>query len=272
MRRFFDGYRQSSAIPPFNPFERILVSPLFTPNATLRLLKEWRWNGTPPISHPSLIPSPPATVFFDSGGYQVQMGKLSYDELCRRLRQVYERENWADLFVLPDHVPTSKDSDAEVERKIKETLTMGELFLNWLSSASRPSSLAPCPLSPVPFVERVIGVVHGRTVKQIREGVRKWHELGVRYIAFGSFGTSGRDGSVNLLSQNSLKLLKALQDEALSFGMKFHIFGIGNPTYLVRLKNEGIEPTSFDSTGWWKAGGFGSILHRPRRTMPSRHR
>jgi hypothetical protein len=31
--------------------------------------------------------------------------------------------------------------------------------------------------------------------------------------------------------------------------MKFHIFGIGNPTYLVRLKNEGIEPTSFDSTG-----------------------
>jgi hypothetical protein len=84
--------------------------------------------------------------------------------------------------------------------------------------------------------------------------------LGVRYIAFGSFGTSGRDGSVNLLSQNSLKLLKALQDEALSLGMKFHIFGIGNPTYLVRLKNEGIEPTSFDSTGWWKAGGFGSIL------------
>jgi ribosomal protein S18 acetylase RimI-like enzyme len=260
MRRFFDGYRQSSAIPPFNPFERILVSPLFTPNATLRLLKEWRWNGTPPISHPSLIPSPPATVFFDSGGYQVQMGKLSYDELCRRLRQVYEWENWADLFVLPDHVPTSKDSDAEVERKIKETLTMGELFLNWLSSAPRPSPPVPRPSSLVPFIERVIGVVHGRTVKQIREGVRKWHELGVRYIAFGSFGTSGRDESVNLLSQNSLKLLKALQDEALSLGMKFHIFGIGNPTYLVRLKNEGIEPTSFDSTGWWKAGGFGNLL------------
>jgi len=63
-----------------------------------------------------------------------------------------------------------------------------------------------------------------------------------------------------MLSQNSLKLLRALQDEAFSLGMKFHIFGIGNPTYLVRLKNAGIEPTSFDSTGWWKAGGFGNLL------------
>jgi len=253
VRRFYEGY---GGQPPFHPFERIIVSPLFVPPATLRLLKSWR-EGSSPIQSPVANCQ---SLIFDSGGYQVQTGKLTYEELCRELRKTYERETWADFYVLPDHVPTSRDSDAEVERKIKETLTMGELFLNWLSSVTRPSSLAPCPLPPVPFVKRVIGVVHGRTVKQIREGVRKWHELGVRYIAFGSFGTSGRDGSVNLLSQNSLKLLKALQDEALSLGMKFHIFGIGNPTYLVRLKNEGIEPTSFDSTGWWKAGGFGNLL------------
>jgi ribosomal protein S18 acetylase RimI-like enzyme/queuine/archaeosine tRNA-ribosyltransferase len=253
VRRFYEGY---GGQPPFHPFERIIVSPLFVPPATLRLLKSWR-EGSSPIQSPVANCQ---SLIFDSGGYQVQTGKLTYEELCRELRKTYERETWADFYVLPDHVPTSRDSDAEVERKIKETLTMGELFLNWLSSVPCPSSLAPCPLPPVPFVKRVIGVVHGRTVKQIREGVRKWHELGVRYIAFGSFGTSGRDGSVNLLSQNSLKLLKALQDEALSLGMKFHIFGIGNPTYLVRLKNEGIEPTSFDSTGWWKAGGFGKVF------------
>ncbi len=253
VRRFYEGY---GGQPPFHPFERIIVSPLFVPPSTLRLLKSWR-EGSSPIQSPVANCQ---SLIFDSGGYQVQTGKLTYEELCRELRKTYERETWADFYVLPDHVPTSRDSDAEVERKIKETLTMGELFLNWLSSVPRPSSLAPCPLPPVPLVKRVIGVVHGRTVKQIREGVRKWHELGVRYIAFGSFGTSGRDGSVNLLSQNSLKLLKALQDEALSLGIKFHIFGIGNPTYLVRLKNEGIEPTSFDSTGWWKAGGFGKVF------------
>jgi len=253
VRRFYEGY---GGQPPFHPFERIIVSPLFVPPATLRLLKSWR-EGSSPIRSPVANCQ---SLIFDSGGYQVQTGKLTYEELCRELRKTYERETWADFYVLPDHVPTSRDSDAEVERKIKETLTMGELFLNWLSSVPCPSPPVPRPSSLVPFIERVIGVVHGRTVKQIREGVRKWHELGVRYIAFGSFGTSGRDGSVNLLSQNSLKLLKALQDEALSLGMKFHIFGIGNPTYLVRLKNEGIEPTSFDSTGWWKAGGFGNLL------------
>ncbi len=246
VRRFYEGY---SGQPPFQPFERIIVSPLFVPPATLRLLRLWRTGESFPVSHAPC----PVSLIFDSGGYQVQTGKLTYEELCRELREIYERETWADFYVLPDHVPTSRDSDAEVESKIKETLTMGELFLKWLSSVPRPSS-------PVPFVEQVIGVVHGRTVKQIREGVRKWHDLGVRYIAFGSFGTSGRDGSVNMLSQNSLKLLRALQDEAFSLGMKFHIFGIGNPTYLVRLKNAGIEPTSFDSTGWWKAGGFGYVF------------
>ncbi|MCS3921024.1 N-acetyltransferase [Fervidibacter sacchari] len=240
VRRFYEGY---SGQPPFHPFERIIVSPLFVPPATLRLLRSWRTGESSPVSHAPC----PVSLIFDSGGYQVQTGKLTYEELCRELRRVYEQEARADFYVLPDHVPTSRDSDAEVERKIKETLTMGELFLKWVFQGTRDTG-------------QVIGVVHGRTVKQIREGVRKWHELGVRYIAFGSFGTSGRDGSVNLLSQNSLKLLKALQDEALSLGMKFHIFGIGNPTYLVRLKNEGIEPTSFDSTGWWKAGGFGYVF------------
>jgi len=246
VRRFYEGY---SGQPPFHPFERIIVSPLFVPPATLRLLRSWRTGESSPDPHAPC----PVSLIFDSGGYQVQMGKLTYEELCRKLRDLYERERWADFYVLPDHVPTSRDSDNDVERKIKETLTMGELFLKWLGWDGNTGHGAR-------DMGKVIGVVHGRTVKQIQEGIRKWHELGVRYIAFGSFGTSGRNGSVNMLSQNSLKLLKALQDEALALGMKFHIFGIGNPTYLVRLKNEGIEPTSFDSTGWWKAGGFGKVF------------
>ena len=246
VRRFYEGY---SGQPPFHPFERIIVSPLFVPPATLRLLRSWRTGESSPDPHAPC----PVSLIFDSGGYQVQMGKLTYEELCRKLRDLYERERWADFYVLPDHVPTSRDSDNDVERKIKETLTMGELFLKWLGWDGNTGHGAR-------DTGKVIGVVHGRTVRQVIFAARKWHELGVRYIAFGSFGTSGRNGSVNMFSQNSLKLLKALQDEALALGMKFHIFGIGNPTYLVRLKNEGIEPTSFDSTGWWKAGGFGNLL------------
>lgn len=240
VRRFFEGYNFQ---PPFNPFERIIVLPLFAPKATLRLLKSWRSCDTSVLKLSSPIPCP-VSIMFDSGGYQVQMGKLSYEELCRRLREVYERETWADFHVLPDHVPISGDTDKEVENKVKETLTMGELFLKWLGDR----------------IQRFVGVVHGRTAQQVIYAARKWHELGVDYIAFGSFGASGKNNSVNMLSERALKLLKALADEAAANGQKLHIFGIGNPTYLLRLAEHGVIPTSFDSTGWWKAGGFGNLI------------
>lgn len=248
VRRFYEGYNFR---PPFNPFERIMVSPLFVPPATLRLLKAWR-DGDFSVPHApcSMLHAP--SIMFDSGGYQVQMGKISYEDLCRRLRDLYERERWADFYVLPDHVPTSRDTDAEVERKITETLTMGEIFMKWF-----PSFYAPCSVLPAPFP---VGVVHGRTERQVRWAARKWHELGVNYVAFGSFGTSGKDGSVNMLSRQSLKVLKALADETAANGQRLHIFGIGNPTYLLRLAQNGVSPTSFDSNGWWKAGGFGKVF------------
>ncbi len=249
VRRFFEGYNFQ---PPFNPFERIIISPLFVEPSTLRLLKSWREGDSSALCCPSPVPRP-ASLMFDSGGYQVQIGKLTYDALCRQLRELYGREKWADFYVLPDHVPTSRDSDRDVERKIKETLTMGELFLRWLGWDGNTGH-------GTRNTKKVIGVVHGRTVDQVVFAARKWHELGVDYVAFGSFGTSGPNGSVNMLSERALKLLKALVEETAANGQKLHIFGIGNPTYLLRLAESGIEPTSFDSTGWWKAGGFGNLL------------
>ncbi|MEZ8220375.1 Ribosomal protein S18 acetylase RimI [Candidatus Fervidibacteria bacterium JGI MDM2 JNZ-1-D12] len=244
VRRFFEGYNFQ---PPFNPFERVIVSALAEP-ATLRLLKAWRQGDLSVLKIASPVPRP-SSLMFDSGGYQVQMGKISYDELCKRLREIYERETWADFYVLPDNVPTSRDADFEVEQKVKETLAMGELFQRWLEQAWGPN-----------HGKQLIGVVHGRNVQQVVFAVRKWHELGIDYIAFGSFGTSGPNGSVNMLSERALNLLRTLVEEANSNGQKLHIFGIGNPTYLLRLAEQGIVPTSFDSVGWWKAGGFGNLL------------
>ncbi len=250
VRRFAEGYNRH---PPFNPFERVIVSPLFVPPATLRLLQQGvlrSASGGQPTWDDGVPPC--ACVMFDSGGFQVQTGRLDYDELCRKLRKLYEREQWAHLFVLPDHVPTSRDADFEVHRKVDETLRMGELFLRWLPHLSEKT---------------VVGVVHGRTEAQVRLAARHWLQLGVTYIAFGSFGTSGRNGSVNMLSRRSLKVLRALAEEAAGTGLRLHIFGIGNPTYLLRLAEHGITPTSFDSVGWWKAGGFGKVLFPTSRQL-----
>jgi hypothetical protein len=226
VRLFYDAY---DGAPPFHPFERQIVTPLFAPKAVLRALRAWR-AGTPPVD--GTIP-PVRSVIFDSGGYQVQMGRLSFEELVERLLPFYGENAWADWMVLPDHVPRSSDSDLQVAAKVEDTLRAGERFLKRLPHLR----------------ERFIGVVHARTVEQVRFAVRHWASLGITYVAFGSFGTSGPKGSINKVSKESEALLLALQDACAEFGLSFHLFGIGGPAHLQRLRAAGIAPTSLDSAG-----------------------
>ena len=236
VRRFYTAFDLN---PPLNPFERVIVSPLMTSNATLDLIRLWR-QGQSPFPFPI---EPISSVIFDSGGYQVQTGRLTFAELCERLRKLYAEHSFADLYVLPDFPILSSDSDAEVQRKIDATLAATEKFL---------------PL--LPDTSKAIGVVHARTPSQVRNAVNQYSKLGITYIGFGSFGTSGKDKSVNLLSYRAIALLKTLQAEALSRSMRFHIFGIGNPSCLIRLALSGIKPTSVDSSSWFKSGGFGAVF------------
>ena len=62
---------------PRNPLKRVLITPLFTPPNTLQLIRDWRENGK--IEE----------VYFDSGGYFVQMGRISYEEMYWQLLQFY---------------------------------------------------------------------------------------------------------------------------------------------------------------------------------------
>jgi queuine/archaeosine tRNA-ribosyltransferase len=187
---------------------------------------------------------PVRSVIFDSGGYQVQTGRLSFGELVERLLPYYCENAWADFLVLPDHVPRSSDSDREVVVKVKDTLRAGEEFLKRLPHLR----------------ERFIGVVHARTVEQVRFAVRHFSSLGITYVAFGSFGTSGPKGSINKVSKESEALLSALQDACAEFGLSFHLFGIGSPAHLQRLRTAGIVPTSLDSAGWWKAAANSRVF------------
>jgi hypothetical protein len=249
VRLFYDAY---DGAPPFHPFQRQIVTPLFAPKAVLRALRAWR-EGTPPVPGP--IP-PVGSVLFDSGGYQVQIGRLSFSELVERLLPYYRENAWADFLVLPDHVPRSSDSDREVAAKVEETLRAGECFLAHLPHLR----------------ERFIGVVHARTVEQVRLAVRHWAFMGITYVAFGSFGTSGPKGSINKVSKESEALLSALQDACAEFGLSFHLFGIGSPAHLQRLRTAGIVPTSLDSAGWWKAAGSSRVFlpNRPELSVSER--
>jgi hypothetical protein len=216
----------------FNPFERVIVTPVVAKRHLINAVYELRKRGDIEV------------VMFDSGGYQVQCGQIeSFEKLCVRLANVWRKHDWADYFVLPDHVPKTKDSDEEVARKVKDTLLAGERFLKLLPKHGEP-----------------IGVVHGRSVVQVIKGVRWWYSLGVRYVAFGSFETAGKDESVNYVSSRSMVVLRALTEEALSLGMKVHVFGIGSPTSLEKIFVAAPFIESFDSASWRKAAAFHEVF------------
>jgi GNAT superfamily N-acetyltransferase len=247
-RKYYEGYALTGVPVPHHPFQRLIFTPLFASESTTELFRELR-SEVPSMERtkiPYSLPKP--IVMCDSGGYQVQMGKMTYEELCYRLRGLYASLTWGDYYVLPDHVPTSSDSDAEASKKASDTLAVGENFLAWFPERR----------------DKFVGVVHGRTESEMRRGARHWADLGVRYIAFGSFGTAGPSGSVNLVNAKSISLLSALSEEAQKFNQKIHIFGIGNPGYLKRFSKGQVQIDSFDSAGWWKMAVFGYVLQNEK--------
>lgn len=218
---------------PYYPFKQVLYSPLASPSSTTGYLK--REKEAQKITE----------VWIDCGAYQVQQGKLKYEDLLTFLNKFYQANQWADRYVLPDIVPLSTDSDEIVEYKVRETIYNCTRFF-----AQMP-----------PYIqERAIAPVQGRTLNQIYRCLESYLAMGISHIGFGSWGTSGPNGSVNMLSVDSLALFKKIYSFALEHQQSVHCFGIGGPNSYNRLRQNQLIPHTLDSTTWWKAGGFGNIF------------
>jgi len=215
---------------PRNPFASVLITPLFAPPSTLELVREMRESG--------IVDE----VYFDSGGYYVQTGKITYEEMYWKLLKFYRANQWADHYVLPDSVPLSSDNIDEVWYKVHKTADMSTLFFQEM-----PASLQA----------RALPVVQGHTVEQIEYCIERYINLGVKNIGFGSFDTSGKSGSANALSGSSLSFLAHLVKLLLTYGTKLHAFGVGTPPVIYLLHKLGVY--SFDSIGWMKTAGYGKI-------------
>nr|MDQ2996160.1 hypothetical protein [Chloroflexota bacterium] len=186
-----------------------------------------------------------STVYFDSGGYYVQQGRISYPLLCERLRNYYNNpaNQWADYYVLPDHVPTSTDSEKEVERKVAETCTVAQQFFHQI---------------PTTLQERALPVIQGRTTHQILACVETFIRLGTRHVGFGSFGTSGANNSINTVTTNAYQMLSHVRDLTALHQLRVHLFGVGTPPILYLFQKMGFA--SFDSMAWARAGGYGNAF------------
>jgi len=91
---------------PVDPLQTVLITPLFVERGSLPLIQQMEAHGR--------------HVIFDSGGYYVQMGRLKYEELYMPLLKMYDKNRWATIYTLPDHVPLSQDAPEIVQSKVRD--------------------------------------------------------------------------------------------------------------------------------------------------------
>lgn len=213
-----------------NPFARVLVTPLFAHSRSLAMIRDLRAEGR--IEQ----------VYFDSGGYFVQIGRIDYYEMYWQLLRFYEANEWADWYVLPDYVPSSSDDSDTAWFKVRETAQLSRQFYQEMPLALRP---------------RALPVVHGRSLGQVEHCLKAYAELDVRRIGFGSFGTGGKGNGVNTLTSQALSSLSLLSGLLARQDKRIHAFGVSTPPVIYLLNEVGV--CSFDSMGWMKTAGFGKV-------------
>jgi tRNA-guanine family transglycosylase len=181
-------------------------------------------------------------VIFDSGGYYVQQGVVSYEALFQRLLAFYRENDWASWYVLPDYVPVSSLSKEEVQSRVNATISVAHQF-----ALEMPESLR----------HRMLPVVQGHTREQIKDCVDNYADMGATYIGFGSFGTSGDNNSINTVTKQAIQMIEFLKQQAQKHDLKVHLFGVGTPNVLPLFYDLGVD--SFDSSCWSRTAGYGNV-------------
>ena len=214
-----------------NPFQRLLISPVLASPTTFAFVRELKRTGET------------EEVMFDSGGYFVQKGDITYNELYSKLLDIYRTQDWADTYILPDNPPLSRDSLSTAEDKIRQTVDGSVSFAYQL---------------PMQIRKKVMPVVHAKRSFHLDYCLQNYEPLIAESgrIGFGSFATSGSTNSTNRINTDVLRLLRGLTSQL--NGTALHSFGISSPPAVFCLASVGIS--TFDSNSWMRSGGYGKIF------------
>ncbi len=223
--------------PTGKPFDKCIITPLFIARKSFEYVQYMHehWG---------------IDVIFDSGGFYVQQGKISYDELFSNLLDFYLKHNWATAYVLPDFVPTSRHSPEEVTERVYVTAAESVRFLARL---------------PVDLQSRSLGVLQGHTPQHLKHCFDAYMDGGLENIGFGSFDTTGLNAEINLLTADTESRLVFVRDlirrdflnGKIVSPPDLHLFGVSSPNIINQFKD--YLATSFDSCGWQRTAGFGNV-------------
>lgn len=210
--------------------ESVLVTPLYTSHGTMELIQNFKTNYG-------------SEIYFDSGGYYAQQGKIEYWDMYNKLlNYVLDPSNqWADWYILPDHPPISTDPREVVESKVNKTIFGSKLFYEKI-----PNNLK----------SKCIPTVHGRGIDHLNKCLKEYNQFD--YIGFGSFSTGGTNANVNIVDPESMTYVRHINQILKEEGKRLHLFGVSSPPviYLFDL----IGAYSFDSMAWLRSAGFGKVF------------
>jgi ribosomal protein S18 acetylase RimI-like enzyme len=233
--------------PAQRPFDHCIVTPLFMEPRELQSIRHMHQSWG-------------VRIWFDSGGFYVQQGKIAYEELFHRLLGFYRANDWGEVYVLPDYVPTSRSSPAQIEESVRVTAAEGVKFARRLPAELRP---------------RALGVLQGHQAEHLQVCLDAFLAQGIEHLGFGSFDTNGVNAEINLFTQDAARRLRTvstwLEERYLAGRVevppRLHLFGVGTPNLLASFP--GFLATSFDSSGWMRTAGYGSVYlpYRGRRNV-----
>ena len=223
--------------PNQKPFDKCIITPLFIAGKSFDYVQYMHENWG-------------IEVVFDSGGFFVQQGKISYDELFSRLLDFYLKHQWAQTYVLPDFVPTSRQTSDEVTERVHVTASESIRFLERL---------------PTELQSKALGVLQGHTPEHLKYCFDVYMNSGLQSIGFGSFDTTGVNAEINLLTARTESRLVFVRDlirrdfleGKIASLPNLHLFGVSSPNIINQFK--GYLATSFDSSGWQRTAGFGNV-------------
>lgn len=246
IRRISGLLREAGQLP--HALSHILTTPLYMNATALTMLRDLRDEIRTTDER--------ASVCFDSAGYYVQVGRISYDELYYKLLTCYRANRWADRYVLPDNVPCSQDAPHVVWQKVRQTVEMSIIFYQEMPAELR----AKC-----------VPVVHGHTPEQIEYCLERYLEMGeIAALGFGSFSTNGKDNGSNSTSNQSIANVQRIVAAATPRGLGVHLFGLGVPALVALI--HAVGAASFDSASWLKSAGFGQVFLPFTRSYNVSHR
>ena len=235
VRRLIEVWEQEAG--GGRPFDLCIITPLFIDSTALECVRYIHdaWG---------------VEVLFDSGGFFVQQGKIQYEDLFSRLLKFYCKHDWADAYVLPDYVPTSKDSPLGVTEMSFVTATEGVSFLSKL---------------PAKLRAKAIGVLQGHTRDDLERCFNTYRDNGLLRLGFGSFDTAGSKDEINLFTLASRCRLEVVRELMLDSFLQnrieripdFHLFGVSSPNIITEFPS--YLTTSFDSSGWQRTAGYGNV-------------